>query len=106
MNQFTTVNAAEIVAAGVRVTGVLQQVTATGMTARQVAVGLRPEEADDPVVHAAVVYSDGAGSSYRCESLFRVPAGKSKYLVPGNPIPVSFLPHDPAQATIDFSRLA
>src|SRR5688572_28851610 len=105
MNQFTSVNAAEIVAAGVRVTGVLQQVTATGMTAGQLEVSLPANEADDPVVQAAFVYSDGAGSSYRGESLCRVPAGKSKYLVPGNPIPVSFLPRDPTRATIDFSRL-
>ena len=102
----TAVMAADIVAAGVKVTGVLQQVAPTGMTAGQVVGGLSPDEADDPVVHAIFVYSDGAGTSHRCESLFRVPDGKARYLVPGNPIPVSFLPHDPARSTIDFSRLA
>lgn len=102
----TTIKAADIVAAGVRVTGVLQQVAPTGMTAGQVAGRLAPEEANDPVVHAIFVYSDGAGSSHRCESLFRVPDGKAHYLVPGHPIPVSFLADNPARATIDFSRLA
>lgn len=101
-----TIKAADIVAAGVKVTGVLQQVAPTGMTSGQVTGGLTPEEADDPVIHAIFVYSDGAGSSHRCESLFRVPDGKAHYLVPGHPIPVSFLPHDPERATIDFSRLA
>lgn len=104
--QVNTVKAADIVAVGIKVSGVVQQVAPTGMTAGQLAAGLSPEEADDPVAHVIFVFSDGAGTSHRCESMFRVPDGKAHYLVPGNPIPVAFLPYDPTRATIDFSRLA
>lgn len=100
------VKSADIVAVGIKVTGVVQQVAPTGMTAGQLAAGLSPDEADDAVMHVIFVFSDGAGTSHRCESMFRVPDGKAHYLVPGNPIPVAFLPYDPTRATIDFSRLA
>ena len=98
----TPIEQAAIVTVGVKVTGVVQHVAPIGqLDARHPAA-----QAEESVVRVVYAYSDGLGTSYHADAMLCVPAGKAKYLVPGNPIPVSFVPGDPEQATIDWSRLA
>ena len=98
----TPIEQAAIATVGVKVTGVVQHVAPTGpLDARHPAA-----QAEESVVRVVFAYSDGRGTSYHTDATLCVPAGKAKYLVPGNPIPVSFVSDDPEQATIDWSRLA
>jgi hypothetical protein len=50
-------------------------------------------------------FTPSGGSEQRNEILLRVPDGKAHWLVPGETLPIAYLPEDPTDATIDWSRL-
>ncbi len=99
------VSAADIVARGVATQGSVESAAPTGMTAGQVAAGLAPHEADDPVMQIAFTYAGPGGGQMRQQALIRVPDGKAGYLTAGAVVPVAYLPDMPQRATIDWSRL-
>ena len=99
------VSAADIVARGVATHGTIESAAPTGMTAGQVAGGLAPHEADDPVMQIAFTYVGPGGQQMRQQALMRVPDGKAGYLTAGTGVSVAYLPDMPQRATIDWSRL-
>ena len=101
--QVVTRSAADVVAQGVPVMGTLFSAHASGLTAGQAAAGLPPDQADDPLVSVSFGYAGPDGQQRTMTALVRVPDGK--HLTAGQPVPVSYLPHDPGTATIDWSRL-
>jgi hypothetical protein len=98
-------SAADIVGRGVPTTGVLQSVVPTGMVAGQVAPGLAPEQADDPVVQITMVYEGPGGQQLTTTAMMRVPDGRAGHLATGAVVPVRYLADEPATATIDWDRL-
>jgi hypothetical protein len=100
-----TMTAADVITRGVATQGVLHAADPTGMTAGQVLTSLPAHEADDPLVRVVFTYVPSGMGEQRAEILVRVPDGKGRWLVPGETLPVSYLPDDPTTATIDWSRL-
>lgn len=100
-----TLSAAEVISAGIPTQGVLHAADATGMTAGQVLPELPAEQADDPLMRVVFTYTPSGQAEQRSEILVRVPDGKGHWLVPGETLPISYLPNDPTTATIDWSRL-
>lgn len=101
----TTTTAAEIITRGIATQGVLHLAEHTGMTAGQAVSGLPAHEADDPLMRVIFSFTPSGGSEQRNEILLRVPDGKAHWLVPGETLPIAYLPDDPTDATIDWSRL-
>jgi hypothetical protein len=84
---------------------VLQSVTPLGMTAGQVAQGLAPHEADDPVMQVTMIYIGPGDGQLTTTIGVRVPDGKEHALMPGGTVPVRYLPEDPSVATVDWARV-
>lgn len=103
--QATTRSAADVVARGVATYGVLQSVTPLGVTAGQVAQGLAPHEADDPVMQVTMTYIGPGDAQVTATIGVRVPDGKGHALVSGETVPVRYLPEDPSVATVDWARV-
>lgn len=100
-----TMSVADIIARGVATQGVLESAAPTGMTAGQVITTLPAHEADDPLMHVVLSYTPSGMAEQRSEFLIRVPDGKGHWLRAGETLPVAYLPNDPTNATIDWSRL-
>jgi hypothetical protein len=100
-----TMSAADMIARGVPSQGVLETADATGISAGQVLASLPGHEADDPLVRVVFTYTPSGSDQQRAEILVRVPDGKGHWLLPGETLPIVYLPDDPATATIDWSRL-
>jgi hypothetical protein len=98
-------SAADIVARGVPTTGVLQSVVPTGMVAGQVAGGLAPDQADDPLVQITLMYEGPGGQQLTTTAMMRVPDGRAGYLATGAVVPVRYLVDEPDTATVDWDRL-
>ncbi len=103
--QQVTRSASDVVARGVATHGVLQSVASLGLTAGQVAQGLAPHEADDPVMQITMVYIGPGDAQLTTTIGVRVPDGKAGALVQGATVPVRYLPDDPSVATIDWARV-
>lgn len=101
----TTMSAADVIARGIPSQGRLDAVDTTGATAGQVVPTLPAHEADDPLVRVVFTYTPTGMSEQRSEILVRVPDGKGHWLVPGEILPIVYLPDAPTTATIDWSRL-
>jgi hypothetical protein len=100
-----TMTAADVIARGIATQGVLHAADPTGMTAGQVIATLPAHEADDPLMKVVFTYTPSGMGERRNEVLVRVPDGKGHWLVPGETLPIAYLPDDPTTATIDWSRL-
>ncbi|NUT33569.1 MAG: hypothetical protein HOV79_10890 [Hamadaea sp.] len=102
--EVVVVRAADLVASGTPTYGQVVSAEPAGILAGQVSPGLPSDRADDPMVRLVFTYVGPGGAELRKEALVRVPDGKEGVLVAGRPIPVSYLPASPEQATIDWSR--
>lgn len=102
--EVVVVRAADLVASGTPTYGQVVSAEPTGVLAGQLSPALPAAQSDDPVLRVVFTYVGPAGAELRKEALVRVPDGKEGVLVPGRPIPVSYLPASPEQATIDWSR--
>ncbi|GAA1741866.1 hypothetical protein [Luedemannella helvata] len=100
----TTVRPDDIVAGGVASYGQLLSVEFVGPDAGELTPDLPVDHADDPLVRVGFSYVGPGGTELRTEALTRVPDGKDHVLAPGRAVPVSYLPHDPQAATIDWAR--
>lgn len=98
-----TRSAADLIAQGVPTMGTLFSSQPSGVTAGQAAAGLPAEQADDPLVAVSFGFPGPDGHQRTVNALVRLPDGKQ--LVPGQPVPVSYLADQPDTATIDWSRL-
>jgi hypothetical protein len=98
-------SAADMIARGVPSQGVLETADPTGITAGQVLASLPAHEADDPLMRVVFTYTPSGSDQQRAEILVRVPDGKGQWLLPGETLPIVYLPDAPTTATIDWSRL-
>ncbi|MEO7454502.1 MAG: DUF3592 domain-containing protein [Fimbriimonadales bacterium] len=97
-------SAADLIAAGTKTTATLEIVAPTGMTAGQAKAGLPANEADDLIMQVAFTY-EVLGNAQRVEILVRVPDGKDHVLHVGGAVPISYMPENPANATIDWESV-